>query len=473
MADISKTYTNFWGWISDDAFIWPENSVTDMEGIDIQTNERYATPMDHYYTIEDYSLASTAIWFKNTPYANYVSNGSSVVRNWTTLSLWGTYYDGMESYGSGASQVNYFFDRTGWIFKFNYDWSTQIGSTITSWYPPANVQVTAIGWHITNLLFSKDNIIYYLDTATNTCSTATTLMPWSVVKLIYSVSLDTIVVVATNGLNTYIYELSFTGWAYTIVSKIEEEGRLCVSAVGDKYNVYWADSEWIHQYQGRQTQMIKYLTWITQLEYYKELRILANSGTAVYLFGAKKPWRSMSLRRIEFDGDILSNDKVLNNVSGGYKIYALSAPKRTNTIVLRPLDGWVTEIPKQELSYRFGYMFDRGDYTVWTVKQEIEVLIRTDGMEMTTDNYVSVWIVTDSSTATWNDSIGNKKYGYMDITPQMVTSALQAGNYQSTFGYVSTKILLKSGDEYAGQPWFFRKKPKIFDFTINAIYVKR
>ena len=52
-----------------------------MEGIDIQTNERYATPMDHYYTIEDYSLASTAIWFKNTPYANYVSNGSSVVRN--------------------------------------------------------------------------------------------------------------------------------------------------------------------------------------------------------------------------------------------------------------------------------------------------------------------------------------------------------------------------------------------------------
>jgi len=47
----------------------------------------------------------------------------------------------------------------------------------------------------------------------------------------------------------------------------------------------------------------------------------------------------MALRRIEFDGDILSNDKVLNNVSGGYKIYALSTPKRTNTIVLRPLDG--------------------------------------------------------------------------------------------------------------------------------------
>jgi len=40
----------------------------------------------------------------------------------------------------------------------------------------------------------------------------------------------------------------------------------------------------------------------------------------------------------------------------------------------------------------------------------------------------------------------------MDITPQMITSALQAGNYPSTFGYVSTKILLKSGDEYADHP---------------------
>lgn len=472
MADISKTYTNFWGWISDDPFIWPENSVSDMEWIDIQTNERYATPMDAYSMVEDYSLASTAVWFKNTQYANFVSNWSSVVRNWTTLSLWGSYYDGMESYGSGTAQVNYFFERTTHIKKTNYDGSSVI-TTITSWYPTTNTQVTAIGWHITNLLFSKDNIIYYLDTATNTCSTATTLMPWSVVKLIYSVSIDTIVVVATNWLSTYIYELAFTGWAYTIVSKIEEEGRLCVSATGDKYSVYWADSEWIHQYQGRQSQMIKYLTWIVQLEYYKELRILANNGANIYFYGAKKPWRSMSLRRYEFDGDILSNDKVLNNVSGWYKIYVSTAPKRTNTIVLRPLDGWVTEIPKHELSYRFGYMFDRWTYTVWTVKQEIEVLIRTDGMEMTTDNYVSVWTVTDSATETWLDTIGNPKYGYMDITPQMITTALQTSNYPSTFWYVSTKILLKAGDEYAGSPWFYRKKPKIFDFTINANYVKR
>jgi len=102
-----------------------------MEGIDIQTNERYATPIDHYYQIEDYSIASSVAWFKNTQYANFVSNGSSVVRSGTILTLGGTFYDGMESYGSGASQVNYFFDRTAHIKKTNYDGSSII-TTITS-----------------------------------------------------------------------------------------------------------------------------------------------------------------------------------------------------------------------------------------------------------------------------------------------------------------------------------------------------
>lgn len=104
----------------------------------------------------------------------------------------------MESYGSGSDQINYFFGRTTGIKKTNYIGTTLI-STITSGYPTAvNSEVTAIGWHVTNLLFSKLNIIYFLSTVTDTCSTAVTLMPGSVVKKIYSYSFDSTIVVAIN-----------------------------------------------------------------------------------------------------------------------------------------------------------------------------------------------------------------------------------------------------------------------------------
>ena len=83
----------------------------------------------------------------------------------------------MESYGTGTDQVNYFFGRTSGIKKTNYN-GTSLTSTITSGYPTAvNSQVTAIGWHQANILFSKLNKIYYLSTTTDTCFDAITLPP--------------------------------------------------------------------------------------------------------------------------------------------------------------------------------------------------------------------------------------------------------------------------------------------------------
>ena len=109
MADISKTYTNFWGWISDDTDIWNENSVQDMEGIDIQTNERYATCDLAYSTTNEVYSFSSAVWLKNTTNGNFVSNLSTVSLAWATLWIGGSAWDWMASYWSGSSAEHYFF----------------------------------------------------------------------------------------------------------------------------------------------------------------------------------------------------------------------------------------------------------------------------------------------------------------------------------------------------------------------------
>lgn len=466
--DISKTYTNFWAWISDDEDIWPENSVTDMEGIDIRTHGRYIQADSAYLQTEDFTLAWGASWFKATPNGNFVSNITKVMRNGTDLSIWLSNYDGMEYEGSWTDQVNYFFSRTWGIQKMNYDGSATVGSAITSGYPTANVQVTAIGWHVSNLLFSKLNVVYYLNTTTVACATAVTLMPWTTVKAIYAYSLDSVVVVAINGGNTYIYELEFTWGAYNIVRKVTEEGRECISATGNKYDVFWADSEWVHQYQGWQTQMVKYLTWILRLSYYKNLII--GTSTSIYEFGAKKPWRKWSLTRTEQSTTLIDNDVVLINVSGGYKIYEKTgAFARDNRVLLRPLDWGIVNVPKSDLNYRLAYEFDTDTYVDDTTRQEIEIKVQTQEMKQTED-WVSVLTITDWDTT---DSIGNPRFGYVDITPNMVTTALQADWYKSEYGYVSTDILIKAWDEYSWNPWLYRKSPKLYDITINANYVKK
>ena len=48
MATIEKTYTNFWAGISDDDFIGTDNSVSDIEGIEIRKNERYISASEAY-----------------------------------------------------------------------------------------------------------------------------------------------------------------------------------------------------------------------------------------------------------------------------------------------------------------------------------------------------------------------------------------------------------------------------------------
>lgn len=474
MADISKTYTSFWGGISDDDFLGTENSVKDLDGIDVQTQERYAQAMNQYSNLVwDYTLAGSASWVKETPASLFISNVSTVQRNWSTVSLPANAYN-CESYWTGTAQVNYFFlsDR---IRPMNYDGSDTAWSDITTNYPTYSSFLTrpVIGWHVTNLLFSKDDKIYFLDTVNNTitvtASTATQLMKWSVVKCIYSYSYESTVVVATNNGNTYIYELDFTGWAYSIVRKIEVVGYECTHAEWNGFDVFWKSAEGVHQYQGGQSVFIKKLEVTAHsLAFNKVLKVWTTNE--VYEFWAKKPWRNKILTKNSVTSDFITKSYIIDNISGGYKIYNYlwTTYKRTNTIQLLPLDGWSFQIPKQDLNFRFGYMFDLDSYTNSATKQEIVVKIQTDWMWSVPA--IEVGRVTDGATT---DSLWNKRYGYMEVTPQMVVTALQTAWYPSTFNYVTVIIELLAGDEYGSPAWYYRKTPKLFDFTTNANFLKR
>ncbi len=476
---IEKTYTSFWGGISDDDFLGTTNAVKDLDGIDVQTQERYAQASEAYnwlYSQVFYWWSPT--WVKNTPNGAFRGNISEVLNPfWWQLS-WtiGTVIDRMESYGTGVDQVNYFFSRTGWVKVTNYN-GTTLTTTITTNYPTDNVEVTAVGWHVTNLLFAKENKIYYVDTATNTIPTASSTSIVSLtlgtkIKYIYSYSFDSTVVVATNGNDTYIYELEFTGGAYNIVSKVPLIGYLALDAVGNRYDTFIITTFWIFQYQGRQIsdKPDKYLI-LTTARVGWDRGVLIGDWSNIYKWRAIKPGRSQSLSRYTVSDSVIDIDwDAILTVSGSnsYIQEQIGAYNRTNTIQLLPLDGWSFQIPKQDLNFRFGYMFERGSYTNSATRQAIVVKIQTDWMGMiNSTTYVEVWRVTDWDTT---DSLGNNKYGYMEITPDMVVTALTW--YTTEFGYVNVKIELLAGDEYGSPAWFYRKTPKLFDFTCKANFTK-
>ena len=466
---IEKTYTSFWGWISDDDFLGSEYAVKDLDGIDVQTQEGYAQAMRQYSTLSgDYSLAWGASWVKETPASLFVSNVTLVQRNWSTVSLPASAYN-CESYWTGTSQVNYFFlaDR---IRPMNYDGSATAWADITTNYPTYSSILTrpVIGWHVTNLLFSKDDKIYFLDTVNNaitvTASTATQLMKGSVVKCIYSYSYESTVVVATNNGNTYIYELDFTGWAYSIARKIEIVGYECTHAEWNGFDVFWKSPEGIHQYQGGQSVFIKKLEVTAHsLAFNKVLKI--GTTNDIYELWAIKPWRNNILTKNTTTSDFITKSYVIDNVSGGYKIYSNvgNSYKRTNTIELLPVTGWAVGILKKDLNFQLGYMFDLDSYTNSATRQEVVVKVQTDWMGWTPS--VEIARVTDWDTL---DTLGNKRYGYMKLAPQMVTNALTTAWYTTEWLYANVTIELLAWDEYVSPAWYYRKTPKLFDFTVKA-----
>lgn len=469
MAQIEKTYTSFSGWISDDDFLGSENAVKNLDGIDVQTQERYSQAIGTFsWLVWDYSMTWGASWVKETPASFFVSNYTTVQNFWTAVSLPSSAYN-VESYWTGTTQVNYFFlgDR---IRPMNYDGSATAWSDITTNYPTYSWTRPVLGWHVTNLLFSKDDKIYFVDTVNNTITVTTKLMPWSVVKYIYSYSYESTVVVATNNGNTYIYELDFTGWAYNIVRKIEIQWYLCTSAIWDGYNIYWTSYEWIHQYQWGQSQFIKKLSLynIKGLEYNK--RMLIGETNLFYRFWAIKPWRKFILTKSSEQIDFITKNYIVKNQwVTGYKIYGFqsTAYKRTNTIELLPIDGGIFQIPKQDLNFRFGYDFWFDSYTNTATRQAIVVKIQTEWMW--TVPAIEVGRVTDGDTT---DSLGNKRYGYMEIAPDMVVNALATAWYTTEIYYAKVYIELLAGDEYASPAWYYRKSPKLFDFSVKANFVK-
>lgn len=547
--EIEKTYTNFWGWISDDEWIWRgESSVADMDGIDVQTQERYTTLMDDYSKWQFWNM-NAPLWMKsNNNSSAFITDGTTIYNpSWSSSSSTVWLAIGMEVYGTWVDSIGYIFWTTG-IQKVTYDW-TNVWTPITTNYPSTVTVDSKIGWHVTNLLFSAWDKIYFLDTinnyvnftlitttvgATNASTTITTndttgwtrgatvtgtgipanttivsiinntsavlsnaftgttgnvsikigrdvwvlqLMPWTKVKYIYSYSYDTIIVVTTNGNSTFVYELEFTGWGYSIVSRIERESVLAISALGNEYSVYIATNHWIYQYQGRQMQYIKYMNLSSPKLWYDRQLIIVDNWV-IYKLGNIKPWRNAILTKItpSTGVSLIDGSTIISSIYlvDRYALILEIAPKRTNKIDLIITDWWINQVQKSDIYFRLGYMFESGNYNNPTTKQEIEVLIQTDGMYMiNTVNYISVWKVTDSTNITWPDSIGNPKYWYLEIQPQEIVNALQTAWYPSTFWFVKVRILLKAWDEYTGNPWYYEKAPRLYDFNIKSNYVKR
>lgn len=482
---IEKTYTSFWGGISDDDFLGTENSVKDLDSIDVQTQERYAQAVEAYVKNNEYDFYGWApTWVKSTPYGVFRWNLSETLSTsgGQLSGIIGTTIDIMESYWAWSDQVNYFFHRTAGIKVTNY-----IGTTLLTWftnpiianYPTDNVEVTALGWHVTNLLFAKQNKIYYVDTATNTIPVASstsivTLTPGTIVKYIYSYSYDSTIVVTTNGDSTYIYELEFTGWGYNIVSKMEEKSYKCIDAVGNAYDLYWISTDWIHQYQWRQSQFIKKVSLASDAKIGYSKWPLVTSSSNIYKLSSTKPWRNKILTRYDTANNIYAVDLAIILVQWTWSKSAVlvqaGAYKRTNTIELLPIDWGILQIPKQDLNFRFWYLFGSGTYTNSATRQAIVVKIQTDGMAMiNSSTFVEVSRVTDGDTV---DTLGNKKYGYMEINPDMVVTALTTAWYTTEFWWVKVKIEILAGDEYASPAWFYRKTPQLFDFTCKANFVK-
>ena len=456
---IEKTYTNFWAWISDDTDIWPENSVKDMEGIDIQTNERYATCDLAYSTTNELYPFSSAVWLKNTTNGNFVSNLSTVSLAWVTLWIGGSAWDWMASYWSGSSAEHYFFERTQGIKKTAYN-GTSPSAFYTTWYPTASVAITAIWCHQANILFAKLNVVYFFSTWTSTTATAVTLRPWTEVLHIHTINRDSIVLVCKNWTETIAYELEFTGWAYNIVAESPNNDFTALGAVGNSYDVFMIATNWIWQYQGRQFTHVKYITlsWSAKVSYDKWPIIIDWSN--VYNFGKKKPGRNYSLRRTSKTVHLVSNWVILENISGWFKTYAKStAYKRTNTITLRPLDWGIYQTPKSELNYRIWFITpELNTPTPETDKCWIKIEVQTS--EMKRDNSSLFVTVYESY-----DQI----FDYIDINPNMVVDALWA--YSTQFGNVTTRITLYAGDEIWSTNLYL-KTPQLYDVTINANYAK-
>lgn len=461
MFEIKKTYNSFPSGISDDSFIGAENSIQDMDGIDVQSEERYAQCDTAYYVNEDRTLAWGATWIKETPYGNFISNNTKVQFWGADLVLWGTSWDWMESSWSGVSQETYFFERTWGVKKWNYDGST-IGAFLTTGYPTNNVAITAIGWHITNILFAKLNVIYSFDTTTNSTVTAVTLTPWTVVKYIYAYSINSVVVVAVNGNDTFIYELDFSWSSYNIVAKTPEVDATCIGAYGNKYDVFWIATNGIHQYQARLTQHIKYLTLASNAKVTYDKWLIILSWTNVYKLSKKKPWRNLILTKTEFTANLCDRSTILLNSWAGYKTYKKSVGyKRTNSVTLRPLDGWSYETLKHDLSYKFGFINPEWNTpTAETEKCWIKIEVQTDAMEKDISSfYVTVF-------EEYEDFIGHK-----EVNPTTVSKAIELAGYKSEFGYARTRITLYAGSEI----WttnIYEKTPKLFDFSIFANFLQ-
>lgn len=466
--DIQTTYNSFGGGISDDTFIWPANSVQDMDSVDVQTNDRFATASVNYKESGEYDKYGWSYtWIKTTPVWSFRWNTTEVLNpsGWLLSGTIGSAIDWMESYWTGVDQVNYFFSRTSGIKKTNYNGSS-LTSTITSGYPTGvNSEVTAIGWHQANVLFSKLNKIYYLSTTTDTCFDAITLPPWVVVKLIYAYSIDSIVVIATSDDDTVAYELQFNGNTYSLIAEITEKEYKCLKAVGDKYNVYWISTSGLHQYQGRQFSEwpIKNITLADTAKIWFYKWVLIWDGLNVYSYGNKKPWRSKILTKkviayaVEWmdRGDILCTKSTKSILLVNWTKY-----KRENTITLRPLDGWSYQTPKHDLNYRFWFINPEWNWTPETDKCGIKIEIQTDEMQKDNNSFVTVY-------EAYEDFLG-----YVEISPNVITDILTIANRKSEFGYATTRITLYAGDEL----WItnlYNKTPKLFDFSISCNYVKR
>lgn len=465
--DIEKTYTSFWWGIADDEFIWWSTQVLDISWIDVRTNSRFLVANSKFQTSSQVSIG--AVWgatgIKYTPYWVFTWDTDDVYL-WLGNVTWVTWFwfSAIE-YGwvddTVTNQINYLFGQTV-VKKCNYNCSSVLASPATAIWDT----VTATAWHLTNILFSQKNKIYYYDSNSDTITLWTTLEPWLRVKKIYSYSTSSIIVIWVKWNDTIIYEIEFTGWAYNILRKLPITGYKCIDAVWDGYSMYWTSREWIHQYQWGWSQLVRKVTFnssdIAKLAYNKWLLLIADWQN-YYRYWATKPWYTPILDKIVSDYSISAVDKdyvaTFNGTSRYYDQLTAGWYYLTNTIDLLPIDWGIYEIPKHDLTIRYGYINPLfSSYTNTTDRCEIQIQVKTDEIERNWTGWLTIHTNAEDT------------YGYKEISPQEIITAMESNWLKSEWGYLKIRIVEKSGDK----PWTaYLKTSKVFDITIKANYVKR
>ena len=422
---------------------------------DISIDEmRYERLKNTFALVHDMDSTDTFLQIVETPNGLISVGETKIFLNATDKSATLAGANRMEFIGdSSGVQYNYFFNSSN-VYKTPWDISS-ITTTVahTAWTVTSSCVVT------TDILFAVAGVIYKYDTLTNTIATACdTLVTGSTVKYMYFYN-DMVSVVTTKGSDTIIYQLQYEGAGiYTIYSKEDKLGFLCVGAIGDSGITYWITTTKIFGFSWGTSQEIRYIgknssfdeatfTATPKLAFYAGYLVIG-AGTTLWRWWAKNSSRRKSLTTQTLTGTISATTgkySILETTIATVtrkRIYTDSSkyPNSGYSITL-PYDAWMFGDEKTNLAFQVGYQLKTGT--------SIDIGIMTDVMEtVNTTTYATLSSITDTA---------KKKQTF---TVDEINQALEAAWYSSDWNSIRFKRTLNG---WAGSSWLRDNTPTLYE----------